>query len=275
MSAGRLAIIGAGHLASALVSGLAGGNRKMAASDILVCSPGGRSSDRLAQQFGVGSTADNRQAAAFADTWLLAVRPAQMQQVLDELRPLIEKHLVISLAAGWRCERLAQSLPKNAVVCRAMPNLGIGRNLGFTGCCHLGSDPRWDAESEPKQRVQDLFSRLGEVAWIAEEQMDALTAVAGSGPGFVFEFARSLALAGRTAGLDDEQAKAMVVSVVRTCAGLLQDNPNAGTWRDKVASKGGVTEAGLKHLEQGGLPKLVEQAIQEAVRRAGALAEEN
>ena len=262
-----LAILGAGHLATALVRGLVRSGRSP--DSILVAAPGAENRDRLAADFGVLAHRDNAAAVEPAQLVILAVRPPQVGQALAPLAGHMDGKLLVSTAAGLTCARFEHWLPGIGVV-RAMPNLGIASCCGFTGLCcppDLGDQARTAAEN--------LFADLGHTAWVDETLMDAVTALAGSGPGFAFHFADALAEGGVSLGLKRDQARTMALSVFQACSGLLADDSNAADWQHRVASAGGTTEAGLQQLQAGGLTELTRNALAAARDRAAAIGSED
>lgn len=253
----QLAVLGAGHLSAALIEGLIASG--YAPASITVAAPGSANRQHLAERFKVRTCADNKEAVKNAEIILLAVRPAQVGAALSPLADCFGNRLLISAAAGISCVSLSKRLPAATIV-RAMPNLGMAQRCGFTGLAGFRSS-----------QAEALFQRVGATAWVDEELMAAMTALAGSGPGFLFHFAQSLIDGGGELGLDTEQCRQIVRSVVQTCAGLLSRENDAAAWQQKVASKGGTTAAGVESLQQGDLAGLTAAALQAARDRALSL----
>ena len=271
----EIAVLGAGHIAAALVQGLV--RAGWDGAGITVAAPGADNRGRLAERFGVRAEADNRKAVATAPLVLLAVRPAQVGEALQPLADQMQGKLLLSLAASLSCRTLAEHLP-GAQVARAMPNLGIAQGCGFTGLCSPqhplsdGADLPQGAVSERElqalQQAQSLFAELGDAAWFAERLIPAVTALAGSAPGFLFHIAGALTEGGVGIGLQRQHSQQMTLSVLRTCAALLDADGDATAWEQKVATPGGTTDAGLTELRQGDLAALLSSALAAATHRA-------
>jgi pyrroline-5-carboxylate reductase len=202
---------------------------------------------------------------------LLAVKPQVMDQVLPSLARLVGgKTLVVSIAAGRRIEGLAAHLPQGTAVVRAMPNTPASVARGITVA--VGN-----AHVTPAQRetCDHLLRAVGEVAWVDDEALiDAVTAVSGSGPAYVFHLAECLAQAGVAAGLTPELAQQLARWTVAGAGELLhRSDLDAATLRRNVTSPGGTTAAALEVLmADDGLPDLMHKAVAAATQRSRELA---
>ncbi len=203
---------------------------------------------------------------------LVAVKPQVMDEVLPQLAKLVGRDtLVVSIAAGRRIDGLAVHLPPATAVVRVMPNTpaSVGRGISVAvGNAHVGARQR--------ETCDQLMRAVGEVAWVDNEGLlDAVTAVSGSGPAYVFHLAECLAEAGVAAGLAPELAAQLARWTVAGAGELLhRSDLDAATLRRNVTSPGGTTAAALEVLMAAdrGLPELMRKAVEAAARRSRELA---
>jgi pyrroline-5-carboxylate reductase len=239
----RIAFIGAGNMASALIQGLlARGNARpesLIASDVR-----GEALSVLADKHGIVTTQDNARACQ-ADIVVLSVKPQVLPALLPELAAHVGPHtLVISIVAGVPLAVIESQLPDRHVV-RAMPNTPALVGAGATAIA-AGSG----ASADDLASAREIFESVGVVVEVAENLLDAVTALSGSGPAYVFYLAESLVEAGRDVGLSDEVARALALQTVYGSAKLLHESGEApADLRRKVTSPNGTTEAGVKTLE--------------------------
>ncbi len=200
---------------------------------------------------------------------LLAVKPQMLDAVAGEVAPVAAGVPLISILAGTTLASLGAALPGSDVV-RAMPNLPVAGGDGVVGLC--APDPAAPAA----RRADALVRPLGLVEWVAEDRFDALTALAGSGPAYLYRFVGALAAAGEAAGLAPDQALRLARATVRGAARVVSEGDEApDTLADRVASRGGSTREGLIVLDgEGGLAPLLERTIAAAVARNRTLAGE-
>jgi pyrroline-5-carboxylate reductase len=271
-SSGPIAFIGGGNMARSLIGGLVARGRPSGA--IRVAEPVPALRDALQRDFGV-SCADHATAAADgADVWVLAVKPQVMREVCDALVPLAQaqRPLVISIAAGITTGQLDRWLGGGLPIVRAMPNTPALLGVGITG---LFANAKTDATQ--RTAATSLLEAVGPAVWIdAESQMDAVTAVSGSGPAYVFLLAEAMQAAGVAQGLPPEAARALVQQTLLGAATMLtrQDEP-ADVLRARVTSPGGTTHAAIETFEAGGFRDLVARAITAATQRGRELSAAN
>lgn len=201
---------------------------------------------------------------------MVAVKPQIMGDVLDALAPRLGSgSLVLSIAAGKSLDDLAQALPDNTAVVRMMPNTPVALGKGMSVLVanrHVGADQR--------ERVNQLMAATGAVSWIEDEAlMDAVTAVSGSGPAYVFLLAECLQKAGIKAGLDKDLALLLARQTIYGAGALMAHEPlDPSQLRENVTSKGGTTAAALAVLmDDDRLARLIEEAISAAAARSRAL----
>ncbi|KRD72766.1 pyrroline-5-carboxylate reductase [Lysobacter sp. Root983] len=267
-----VAFIGGGNMARSLIGGLVarGGD----ADAIRVAEPVDALREALQRDFGVPSYANAAEAATGAVVWLLAVKPQVMRSVCAALAPLAQSQrpLVISIAAGITAGQLDLWLGGGQAVVRAMPNTPALLGAGITGLYANA------ATAEPQRaRAAALLDAVGPTVWIAEEAlMDAVTAVSGSGPAYVFLLAEAMQAAGVAQGLAPEAARALVNQTLLGAATMLsQSDESAQVLRARVTSPGGTTQAAIETFETGGFHALVEAAIAAATRRGRELSAAN
>lgn len=267
LSGKRITFVGGGNMSEALIGGLLRTARArptlLLATDVL---PDRR--EFLATHFEIGTSNDNRAAVEQADIVVLSVEPQVLDGVLAEIRPVIGlRHLVVSVAAGYPISRISQGLSACKGIVRAMPNTPsiIGQGVtAVSGSANLSA--------EDQGLVQALFESVGAVVMIEERLMDAVTGLSGSGPAYVYMMIEALADGGVRVGLPRQTAALLAVHTVAGAASMLlsgQDHP--AVLKDRVASPGGTTIAGLRALEQGHLRGTLLSTVVAATRRSSQL----
>lgn len=199
---------------------------------------------------------------------VLAVKPQQMQAALRNLR-ISPECTVVSVAAGLSVAQLADDLPEGCTIVRCMPNSPALVGAGMTV---LYAPP--SATAAARAQAEAVLATAGPCEWLENEtQLDAVTALSGSGPAYFFRLAELLAQAGRELGLDPALAERLARQTLVGAGALVaqRSTDDLATLRANVTSKGGTTEAALAAFEQGGLPKLVRAAATAAAERSLAL----
>ncbi|MGU3359041.1 pyrroline-5-carboxylate reductase [Methylobacterium sp. M6A4_1b] len=262
-----LTLVGAGKMGGAMLAGWLAGGLDPARTTILDPQP----SPEMQALCAARGLALNPAAPAVSETLVLAMKPQGLEGAAPALAPLVgPRTLVVSILAGKTIANLRDRLPGARAIVRAMPNLPASIGRGATGAVA-------SAEVDDGQRAQAhaLLASVGLVEWLDDEALiDALTAVSGSGPAYVFLLAEVMAQAGAAAGLPADMAARLARSTVAGAAALLEADPReAGLLRQDVTSPGGTTAEALAVLmRSGGLPDLMREAVDAARRRAGALA---
>jgi pyrroline-5-carboxylate reductase len=264
----KIGFIGAGNMAGALVKGFLRAEHALPA-DVWVSDAAESQVRRLKRAYKIDGTRDNRALVRGSQTIILAVKPQVMAQVLDEIRAeSTPKKLFISIAAGFPLQRLEQGLGGARVV-RVMPNtpclVGKGMSVAVAGAHATPADMKYTLK---------LFSACGEAVGITGEALlDAVTALSGSGPAFVYQFAEALADGGVRGGLSPQLAtKLCFQTIVGAAAMLVESGLSPRELREMVTSPGGTTLAGLNALEQHHFRDAAIAAIEAATRRAHELA---
>lgn len=261
-----IGFIGAGNMARAMGGGIAAGG---AGVRLLATDPDAQATARFAAETGGASAASLDEVVAASDVLVLAVKPQVLGGVLDRLQGKVRaEQIVVSIAAGFTLAGLARKLGATSRLVRAMPNTPALVREGVTVLVGGGGATAADVEV-----VRTLFTSVGDAVVVGEEALlDAVTAVSGSGPGFVFAFAEAWLRAAESAGLAPELAERLVKQTLFGAATLWRTSGDPpGRLRAMVTSPGGTTLAGLEALEARGFARAVAAAIDAATRRSKEL----
>ncbi len=267
-----LCFIGGGNMARSLIGGLvaSGGD----AAPVRVAEPVPALRDALREDFGVQVFDDAPAAAKDAQAWVLAVKPQVMRQVCESLAELAQaqRPLVVSIAAGITSGQISRWLGGDAAVVRCMPNTPALLGAGVTG---LFANP--DVDDEERDFAQRLLASTGKTVWIDDEDlMDAVTAVSGSGPAYVFLLAEALQAAGEAEGLAPDAARTLTVQTLLGAARMLDaDDTPPAELRRRVTSPNGTTQAAIESFERDGFRDTVARAVHAARTRGAELAADN
>lgn len=270
----RLAFLGTGSMNGAILRGiLASGHDP----DLITATI--RSENRKAelQELGVNVvvTGDdakaNAQVAAAADVVFLGVKPVGITQLCAQIASSLKNStVVVSVAAAITLESMAAKLPAHQPLIRSMPNTPLQVGAGV-----VGLTPAEAVSEESLAQVVDLFSGSGDVHVIAEAQQDALAALSGSGPAYVFYLAEAMAKAGVQMGLDESVAIALARATVAGAGKMLADpQVDPAELRRKVTSPNGTTEQAIAAFDRAELPQIVAEGMAQAARRAAELSTE-
>jgi pyrroline-5-carboxylate reductase len=263
-----IAFIGGGNMASAIIGGLI--RQGLDAARIDVVEPFEEARTRLAQQFGIAAQPAAGPALARASVVVWAVKPQTFRDAAAPVAPLAREALHLSVAAGIRSDTIAGWLGTDCVV-RAMPNTPALVGQGMTGLfARPGVSP------EQRALVEQVLAATGALSWMkAEAQLDAVTALSGSGPAYVFYFLEAMAQAGTEMGLEPQQAYRMALATFSGASALAaQSDEPASVLRERVTSKGGTTYAALSAMERDGVKAAFVRAMRAAEKRARELGEE-
>jgi pyrroline-5-carboxylate reductase len=258
----KLAFIGAGRMATAIARGLLD-KQVVVPDDVKAVDVSAEARERFSAMTGADCLGSARDTLAGADTVLLAVKPQVAEQVVQALAGMCTDKLLISIMAGVPLSRLCTWLGSDRVV-RVMPNtpLTVARGASAFACAA-------GVSAADRALTEQVFASLGLAAEVEEGQLDAVTALSGSGPAYVFEFVQALADAGVAAGLPAELALDLTVQTVAGAAEMLSrklDTPD--NLRIAVTSPGGTTAAGLAVLDTAGFRDLVRAVVTAARDRS-------
>ena len=264
----NLGFIGGGNMAQALIIGLKSQNFAM--QDITVIELEANKRAELSQNLGVNAT-DQLANIQACEVIVLAIKPQQLPVLAKALAPLLKNQLIISIAAGIRLADLSRWLGGYSTIIRAMPNTPAQIQAGITGLYAMPS------VSKAQIALADqVLSAAGSTLWLdSEEKLDAVTAISGSGPAYVFYFIEALQEAALALGLSEAQAKQLSMATFKG-ATLLADASTTpiATLREQVTSKGGTTEQGLLSLQSSQVKQAIILAAQKACDRAKTLGDD-
>lgn len=263
-----LAFIGGGNMAQAILGGLirAGHPREQ----LLVVEPWAEQRERLRHEQGLSALAAAGAALAQADTVVWAVKPQLFKEAAAPCAAHVGQALHLSVMAGIRTEALVRATGSVRVV-RAMPNTPALIGQGISG---LYARP--EVSGDERRRIEQLLAPTGATLWVAQEaDLDAVTALSGSGPAYVFYFVEAMMAAAQEMGLSAEQGRQLALATFAGAAELARrsDDPPS-VLRERVTSKGGTTYAALQSLQADGVGPAFVRALKAAQQRARELGDE-
>lgn len=269
MSKTRIAFIGAGNMAASLIGGLRA--KGLDAAQIRASDPGEETRARVSAEHGIEVFAENAEAIQGVDVIVLAVKPQAMKAVCEAIRPSLKPNqLVVSIAAGITCASMNNWLGAQPIV-RCMPNTPALLRQGVSGLFATS-----EVSAEQRQQAEELLSAVGIALWLNEEQqLDAVTAVSGSGPAYFFLLIEAMTAAGVKLGLPADIAAQLTVQTALGAAHMaVASDVDAAELRRRVTSPAGTTEAAIKSFQAGGFEALVEKALGAAAHRSAEMAEQ-
>ena len=263
-----IAFIGGGNMASAIIGGLI--RQGMATRQIEVVEPWEDARTALQKLYGIEAQAAPGAQLARASLVVWAVKPQTFKDAAGQVRPHTPAALHLSVAAGIRSSSIARWLGSERIV-RAMPNTPALIGKGMTA---LYARP--DVNAAERQTVEQVIATTGAYLWVDEEtQLDAVTALSGSGPAYVFYFLEAMAQAGVDMGLTREQAQQLAVGTFVGASELAQRSGEPPeVLRQRVTSQGGTTHAAIESLDKDGVRQHFMRALQAAQQRARELGDE-
>lgn len=265
-----LAFIGAGNMARAIIGGLL--NSGYPAAKIWATATREAGLADLAEQ-GLQTTTDNLAATAAADIVILAVKPQILKSVAESLAETVQtsKPLIVSVAAGIRCDSMDSWLGGNNAIVRCMPNTP---SLVQTGASGLFANAK--VSDEQRQQTEDILATIGISLWVTNEtELSAVTAVSGSGPAYYFFVMEAMAAAGEKLGLSPEVARQLTLQTALGAAKMAsQSDVDAAELRRRVTSPNGTTEQAIFSFQREGLEDMFANAMQACYDRAEVMAEE-
>ena len=253
----KIAFLGAGRMASAMVGGILG--KGVRPADLACTSGPDDTARKLAARTGIAAHEDVAKLLAGVDAVVLACKPQQIPTLDPRLAELTAGKLVLSIVAGKRLSTLAQKVPKARNLVRAMPNTPGQIGAGVVGWASLQP-----TSTDDRQIVDLILGALGKMVALREDQLDAVTGLSGSGPAYVFEFAAALREAGIAVGLDRDTAKLLV-----------QSPEEAEELRNQVTSPNGTTYAGLKRMEAHNFRSVIAETVLAATQRSEELSKDS
>jgi pyrroline-5-carboxylate reductase len=265
----KLAFIGGGNMASSLIGGLL--EDHIDPKQISVADSNDSQRENLAARFNISTSADNQTTAAGADVVILAIKPQNLKDVAEEMAATIQQNhsLIVSIAAGIRSKDIEKWLGGNIAVVRAMPNTPA---LVQTGATALFAN----AQVTPEQQdlAESILRAAGLTLWVTDEsQMDAVTALSGSGPAYFFRIMEAIEAAGVELGLTKETAHLLTLQTALGAAKMaLESHESVATLRKQVTSPGGTTEQGLNAMDEHNIDAVFSEVLKAARDRSEELA---
>jgi pyrroline-5-carboxylate reductase len=265
----KIAFVGGGNMAQALIGGLAG--KLTAAGNIHVIDVVPEALTAVAQRFGVTTAPAPNDALAAADVIVFSVKPQQMREVVAAVRPYLKSQLVLSIAAGIRAADLSRWLGGHQAIVRTMPNTPALVSKGITGAVAMPG-----VSAQQKDIADAILRAVGETVWIPDEaQIDAVTALSGSGPAYVFYFIEAMQQAAVELGLTEAQGRQLAQATFAGAAELaVRSDEPVSLLRERVTSKGGTTYAALTSMDASGMKAAFVKALHAAAARGKELGEE-
>lgn len=266
-----ITFIGCGNMSRSLIGGLIANGIKP--EKLLATDPDSNQRNAITKQLGISTFADNKEAIAKADVILLAVKPQVMHQVVNDIAESIKgtNKLIISIAAGVKLDSITSWLGEQAAVVRVMPNTPALIQAGAAAI--IANEHTTDVQ---KNIAEAMMRSVGAAIWLdSEEQMDAVTALSGSGPAYFFYFMEAMEKAAIEMGLNEEQARLLTIeTAVGASKMALMSSSDPAELRQQVTSPGGTTEQALNTFMQNNMEALVQKAMQAAKQRSIELSKE-
>ena len=260
----NIGFIGAGNMASALIGGLIDSGKDV--TNIIASSPEKDHLDRLKKSFNIKTTHKNEEIIQLSEIVILAVKPNVVEPVLLEIKDLLLQRnpLLISIAAGIQINSLEQLLKPEYRIIRAMPNTPASIKEGVTAI-----SPNQFVTEEDIDDAKEMFSSVGSVAEIKENNIDIYTALIGSGPAYVFYLIESLLESSASLELTDTEKITLLASMISGSANLAKNSEDSPEeLRKKVTSPGGVTQSAIEEFERRGLKKIIKESMKVAEKKS-------
>lgn len=264
----KLTFIGGGNMSSAIIGRLV----QQAHSTIHVIENHPEQIERLRTQWPSITVSEQiSQEFQADDIIILAVKPQQLAAICAELAPKIHNSLVLSIAAGIQIKTLSRWLKAHSRIIRIMPNTPVFVGWGMSG---LFAHPT--VNEHDRDRASAIMQAVGTILWVDnEEKLDAVTAISGSGPAYVFYFLESVFNAAKRYGFSDREAKSLILTTMRGSIELAEDSEKSfATLREQVTSKGGTTEQAINYFNAHNLNHHLQSGIDACFARAQQLGQE-
>ena len=266
-----ITFIGGGNMASSLIGGLIADG--CPAKNITVAEPDADKLAQLKHKLGINTATDNALAVNAANVVILAVKPQVLQTVCKNLAQSLQQHkpLIISIAAGIRSDDIDRWSGSNQAIVRCMPNTPALLRCGVTGLYANAN-----VSNQQRDIAQAILAAAGVTLWVDHEvQIDAVTAVSGSGPAYFFLLMEAMIAAGVKLGLDIKTAQQLTLQTALGAARMaIESDVGAAELRARVTSKGGTTEAAIQYFKNNHFSELVSNALSAANQRAAELADQ-
>jgi pyrroline-5-carboxylate reductase len=261
----KISFIGGGNMARAIIGGLK--NNGFDTKSITVLELDAEKRQQLTQDYAVNST-DQYVDISNTDVIVLAIKPQQLKVVCQQLLPFIKTQLVISIAAGIRSADIANWLNNHPAIVRVMPNTPAQIQAGVSALYALEK-----VNEAQRQQATTILAAVGKTLWLDDEtKMDAVTAISGSGPAYVFYLIEALQEAGLSLGLTTDEASMLALQTFAGASLLAtQSKEDVKTLRAQVTSKGGTTEQGILAMETANIKQIMQNAAKAAADKSKSL----
>lgn len=259
----KLGFIGCGNMASAIIGGIIKSGL-YAPEDIIASDKAADFLNQKGKQLGINTTTDNK-SVAVSEILVLAVKPAFIYDVIEEIKDIVsENTLIVSIAAGQSLEKLANAFAKPVKLVRVMPNTPALVGEGMAAISHNDG-----VSAEDVSKVLAIFESCGKAEVVSENLMDAVTAVSGSSPAYVFMFIEAMADAAVRAGMPRDKAYTFAAQAVKGSAQMvLETKLHPGVLKDQVCSPAGTTIEAVAVLEDKGMRSAVMEAMDACVKKS-------
>jgi pyrroline-5-carboxylate reductase len=263
-----IAFIGAGNMGRAFIEGCL--QSVLSPENVIVVEPDLSKQQDLRER-GVSVFAEPTADLKKADIVLLCVKPNQMKATIDAVNPLLASPIMVSIAAGVLIDTIQRWLDRALIVVRAMPNTPATIGKGVTALCSNRT-----LDEEMKNILSLLFDAVGKTLWLSsEKEMDAVTAISGSGPAYFFYVMSAMMDSAKSLGFSEEAAGDLVKQTALGAACLaIESDVNPQALRERVTSKGGTTEAAISVFESGKLAEIVKEAMHAAATKSRQMSQE-
>ena len=255
-----IGVIGCGNMGEALIKGL---KSRFKAATLLVYDKDRRKLSRIKKIYAIKKIKSLSHLISLSKTIIIAVKPQDISNVLEAIKQGYSGQLIISIAAGIPTSFIESRIAGRAAVVRAMPNLGAKVLMGLSGICK----GRFATKSDLNKALK-IFNSVGVSVVLSEKYIDALTAVSGSMPGYVYYFLYCLVSSAVKLGFSKDKANFLVLNTIKGSIELISKEDDFLDLVDKVASRGGTTQAALDYFKQRKLKDLVDGAVKKAYMRA-------
>lgn len=264
----KINFIGGGNMARAIIGGLKQNGLDMSAVTVLELDAQKRLD--LAQEFNVNTT-DSYADFNDTDVIVLAVKPQQLKEVCAKLNPVLKSQLVVSIAAGVRSQDISRWLGNYSAIVRVMPNTPAQIRAGISALYAMPA-----VSNTQREHANIILAAVGKTLWLEDEaKMDAVTAISGSGPAYVFYFIEALQDAAMALGLDAEASKLLALETFSGASLLAtQSKDDIKALRAQVTSKGGTTEQGILTLETANIKDIIRKAAKAAADKSVMLGDQ-
>ncbi|MEC1290828.1 pyrroline-5-carboxylate reductase [Bacillus mojavensis] len=266
----KIGFVGAGSMAEAMINGFLQSGITKPENIYITNRSNEERLNELKEMYGVRPCRDKSEFFTQTDIVVLAFKPKDAAESIDSIRPYMKAQLVISVLAGLTIETIQHYFGRKLAVIRVMPNTSAAIRKSATGFSVSA-----EASQDDITAAKALLETIGEATLVEEQHLDAVTAIAGSGPAYLYHYIEAMEKAAQKVGLDEETAKKLIL---QTMAGatdmLLQSGKQPAQLRKEITSPGGTTEAGLRALTEARFEEAIIHCIEETAKRSAEIKEQ-